>query len=364
MPGVVYPFQKNDPGYNVTITVEDKYGNKSEPRLRTLKISDKINPVVKLIGSSEIHDFLRFSKNEGLSNNELLFADRNFNETENPEFDSSGFGGGAHRIILSDYNFVDPGAYAHDFGSYFRTSQGYKNNYGNDDFGETYAMRRVSERSRMVNCDDEDSDTVDIGVIFTYSVLEKVSNPTKHFQDLMASGDFGLDTTDLSETNSTFPPGGGSVALSAVKVPDVDNQPYDFDTPNKDVKTNMDVTKILIEYRVKDGWDNLSNIEERTVYIYESRQFDGFAFYATPITDGNGVAFEDYYDNNTSGSYLKLTRKDSDGDGVSDYWEKVFGSNPLDRKSVPVDENNEEIDFSDPDTFNGSSLSFDPLNSD
>ena len=126
----------------------------------------------------------------------------------------------------------------------------------------------------------------------------------------------------------------------------------------------MDVTKILIEYRVKDGWDNLSNIEERTVYIYESRQFDGFAFYATPITDGNGVAFEDYYDNNSSGAYLKLTRKDSDGDGVSDYWEKVFGSNPLDRKSVPVDENNEEIDFSDPDTFNGSSLSFDPLNSD
>ena len=134
--------------------------------------------------------------------------------------------------------------------------------------------------------------------------------------------------------------------------------------PDKDVKTNMDVTKILIEYRVKDGWGNLSNIVERTVYIYESRQFDGFAFYATPITDGNGVAFEDYYDNNTSGAYLKLTRKDTDGDGVSDYWEKVFGSNPLDRNSVPTDEQNQEIDFSDPQTFINNSLSFDPLNSD
>ena len=33
---------------------------------------------------------------------------------------------------------------------------------------------------------------------------------------------------------------------------------------------NLDVTRLNIEYRVMDGWGNLSNIANRVVYIYES----------------------------------------------------------------------------------------------
>ena len=48
------------------------------------------------------------------------------------------------------------------------------------------------------------------------------------------------------------------------------------------------MTTITIEYRVMDGWDNKSEISTRRIYIYESRQFDTYAFFATP-TDASGA---------------------------------------------------------------------------
>ena len=135
-------------------------------------------------------------------------------------------------------------------------------------------------------------------------------------------------------------------------MPDIEGEGYEFDD-NKTVLDNLDVVKITIEYRVKDGWDNFSDIKQREVFIYESRQFPGFAFYATPLTEGDGSPFEHYYDDNISGrAFLNDTRKDTDGDGVSDFWEKVFESNPLDKNSVPSE------DLSDLTVFNG--IDFDP----
>ena len=37
--------------------------------------------------------------------------------------------------------------------------------------------------------------------------------------------------------------------------------------------TNLDMTVVTINYRVKDGWDNFSDPMARTVYIYESAQY-------------------------------------------------------------------------------------------
>ena len=348
-PGKVFPFVKEHSGYDVNVTVTDEFGNTSEPRFRKLKIGDYKKPIITLLGSSEIHDFLRFSTNTGLDDNlsgpnnqEHLFAD----QEDSLEFNSSGFSGGAHRIILDNYTFVDPGAYAEDDNSYF-PFPAYKDLDG-DNIGETYAIRRVKRRSHMVDCDDQDGSNVDIGVIFAYSVLEKVEDPVLYFQNLLADNTFGLDTSSLTDVNASFPPEdeNNTLALSEVKVPDVNGSGYDFDTPDKTNRVNMDVMKITIEYRVRDGWDNFSDIKQRLVYIYESRQFPNFAFYATPLTDGDGTEFEHYYDDGTGRPYLNDSRKDSDGDGVSDFWEKVFGSNPLDRSDVP------EEDLSNPTVFN------------
>lgn len=368
-PGEVFPFANNgvDEGYDVNITVTDEFGNTSLPKIRKLKVGDYRKPTITLIGSSEIHDFLRFSTNTGLDNNltgpkneELLFAD----QSDSQEFNSTGFSGGAHRILHGDYNFVDPGAYAEDGNSYFSTNDGYKDLDG-DTIGETYAIRRVSERSHMTDCNDQVGDPDDdIGVIFAYSVLEKVENPTLYFQNLLANNTFGLDTTNLTDVNSTFPPEdqNNTLALSAVKVPDVSGSSYDFDTPDKNTRINMDVMKITIEYRVRDGWDNFSDIKERIVYIYESQQFPNFAFYATPLTDGDGTEFEHYYDDGSGRPFINDTRKDSDRDGVSDYWEKVFGSDPLDKYDVPKDENGNSLDLSDPLLYTGNSINFNPAN--
>jgi hypothetical protein len=366
-PGKVFPFAKEDEGYDVNITVTDEFGNTSLSKLRKLKVGDYKKPTITLIGSSEIHDFLRFSTNTGLDDNstgpnngELLFVD----QSDSQEFNSTGFSGGAHRILHGDYNFVDPGAYAEDSNSYFSTVDGY-NDLDGDGVGETYGIRRVSERSHMTDCNDQVGDPDnDIGVIFAYSVLEKVENPTHYFQNLLANNTFGLDTTNLTDVNSTFPPEdqNNTLALSAVKVPDVNGSSYDFDTPNKNTRINMDVIKITIEYRIRDGWDNFSDIKERVVYIYESRQFPNFAFYATPLTEGDGTEFEHFYDDGTGRPFLNDTRKDTDRDGVSDYWEKVFGSNPLDKNDVPMDENGNPLDLSDPALYTGSSFDFNPAN--
>jgi hypothetical protein len=365
-PGKVFPFAKGDEGYDVNITVTDEFGNTSLSKLRKLKVGDYKKPTITLIGSSEIHDFLRFSTNTGLDDNstgpnnqELLFAD----QSDSKEFNSTGFSGGAHRILHGDYNFVDPGVYAEDSNSYFSTVDGYKDLDG-DGIGETYAIRRVSERSHMTDCNDQFGDPDDdIGVIFAYSVLEKVENPTHYFQNLLADNTFGLDTRNLTDVNSTFPPEdqNNTLALSAVKVPDVEGESYNFDS-NKTQRINMDVMKITIEYRVRDGWDNFSDIKERVVYIYESRQFPNFAFYATPLTEGDGTEFEHYYDDGTGRPFLNDTRKDTDRDGVSDYWEKVFGSDPLDKDDIPKDENGNSLDLSDPSLYTGNSINFNPAN--
>ncbi|NDH01008.1 MAG: hypothetical protein EBY43_08025, partial [Opitutae bacterium] len=60
--------------------------------------------------------------------------------------------------------------------------------------------------------------------------------------------------------------------------------------------------------------------------------------------------------------FLNDTRKDSDRDGVSDYWEKVFGSDPLDKDDIPKDENGNSLDLSDPVLYTGNSINFNPAN--
>jgi hypothetical protein len=47
---------------------------------------------------------------------------------------------------------------------------------------------------------------------------------------------------------------------------------------------------------------------------------------------------------------------------VSDYWEKVFGSDPLDKDDIPKDENGNSLDLSDPGLYTGNSINFNPAN--
>ena len=47
-------------------------------------------------------------------NQELLFVDQPSDETNNPEYNSTGFSDGFNRLFLVQYNFTDPGAYAED----------------------------------------------------------------------------------------------------------------------------------------------------------------------------------------------------------------------------------------------------------
>ncbi len=343
VPGEIFPETRNDdgPGYKITIKVSDSSGNVSQPVYRYLKVGDFTPPTLTMMGKSEIHDFFRFGKNTNANSTQLgnvsgsiagknaPFLDRPYDASANPDYNATGFGGGAHRMMLAEYNFTDPGVYAEDENADWALSKGNPDLNGNG-VGEGFATIRVADRADMDTC------SRGAGLIHVYSFMEQSTSAQKikHWQSLMEAGTYGYNTS--SEHNATFTP---------AKVPDVDSAGYEFSDFNKSDLTNFDMTLITIEYRVKDHWDNASIIASRLVYFYESRQFGNHAFYATPLTDAAGKPFEDFDNNGTTGTNPSLSgaRKDHDGDGVSDFWEFALGTDPENANDTP--------DFANPLTF-------------
>ena len=238
-------------------------------------------------------------------------------------------------MLLADYNFVDPGAYAEDQNANFDIKDNYPDLDG-DGVGEGHAIVRVESRQEMNDCSKGS------GKIHIYSFFEKNQFTVDDWQKLMEDDYFGFNTELLNEDGNTT--GANSVGAPA-KIPDVKGEHsgvgHSYTDLNKSDLTNFDMTTITIEYRVMDGWENKSDIMTRLVYIYESRQYDGYAFYATPLTDASGNPFESFYDNNSTdvfgrkNPFMTSERKDLDGDGVSDFWEFAFGTDYKDASEFP-----------------------------
>ena len=347
VPGAIYPEIKNaNQGYKVTITVKDQSGNESDPIERYLQVGDFTAPTLTLIGDYEIHDFLRFKSNadanitqkanllnqgpsgtSGYAGLNTPFTDQPYDVTVNPEYNASGYGGGAHRMIIADYDFIDPGAYAEDLNAFFDVNDSYPDLDG-DGIGEGHAVVRVIDRQDMVDCSQG------AGLIHVYSWFKQVkdSNYTlEYWQNLMAADTYGYSTT-LADPNATL-------ETAPAKIPSVwqsdGSGDHNYTELSKSTKVNLDMTIITIEYRVKDGWENSSSIVSRKVYIYESKQYDGYAFYATPLTTASAQKFEDFYDTVGDNPFVTSERKDFDGDGVSDFWETALGTNIEDSSDTP-----------------------------
>nr|ADI21860.1 hypothetical protein [uncultured verrucomicrobium HF0130_25O04] len=323
--GMVFPTIQADKGYEVTITASDSSGNVSAPVTRELKIGDTLPPVLTMMGKSIIHDFLRFTSNTTANATQLgnvsgspatknaPFLDRPLDPSTNPEYNATGFGGGAQRMLLANYDFVDPGVYGEDGNVNWSKDSGFPD-WDGDGVGEGYEFVKVSDRSQMTNCEYQGIPTY--LKIHVYSQLNTMTleQMQAEFTD---NPPFGFTSSALTpETNSSNPLGS-------------------FTDLNKESDPsrlrNLNVTRIEIEYRVMDGWGNLSSISNRVVYVYESSQYDNYAFYATPINGLEGNATGEmaaYYNNGSSTNYLTSLRKDTDGDGMSDYWEAVFQTDP------------------------------------
>ena len=258
----IYPTEQSSNGYNVTITVTDESGNTSAVFNRELKVGDTKAPVFTMIGKNTIHDFYRYGENSpDLSDSQLLHADQ-IASSSNPSYDGTGeFSGGAHRLILADYNFTDPGIYAED--SSFDLTE--YPDFDGDGIGEAHAIEKVTTLptdAEMLNKDP--------GIIYSSSTLH-----TKSLKELQE--DFDVATIENTTAN----------------IPDVtvDN----FSTLDKNSTEEIKIKKIEIKYKVKDGWDQISETI-RTVYIYESRQFANRAFYATPYRNNDNLSFTDLDD--------------------------------------------------------------------
>ena len=330
-----YPVLKSDRGYTVTIKAKDTSGKLSNSMTTELKVGDTKKPVLTMLGKSTIHDFLRFSSNQTATQSAGTHTD----EITGQEYNATGFSGGEHRLLYHDYNFVDPGVYAEDYNSYFDIST--HPDLDGDGTGEGYAMINVDSEDKAEEC------TIGPGLIHVY----------KHFEEKK----LGLNSSNFSQWQEYLELGGAADTNGTIpkvwSASSPDNNDHNFTDLNKQNDTTpISVKEFTLKYYVKDGWDNISDPKIRTVYFYESAQFDGVAFYATPIRDINTAFFEDFYDNNSGNPFLTSVRKDTDGDGVSDFWEYALGTDPQSKSSVP--------DLSDQEVFKGiSSLSTSDLNS-
>ena len=324
-PGVPFPASKDDPGYTVTISSTDPSGNTSSSITRYLKVGDTKKPVLTMMGKSVIHDFLRFASNTGP---DAPSPATHIEEMNGTVHNATGFSGGEHRMLLADYNFVDPGVYAEDNNSAWNIADNYPDLDG-DGIGEGYALVKVGSVNDVTQCSNGPN------VIHVYSHFEEESvslnsKSMAEWQTLLESNLYGFPTDE----NGT---GGSPAKVPKVWDPTSNTGDHNFTDLNKEsdtsTLTNLDMTVVTINYRVKDGWDNFSDPMSRTVYIYESKQYSGYAFYATPLTDINGNSFEDYDNNGSTGNpSMSASRKDTDGDGVSDFWEFALG-NPEDFKN-------------------------------
>jgi len=301
--GIVFPIKRSDPGYIVTMTATDSSGNVSNSVTRELKIGDALPPTLTMMGKSIIHDFLRFAPNATAT------PPTQVDEITGLEFNASGFAQGEHRMMLAAYDFVDPGVYGEDENVNWSVDSGFPD-WDGDGVGEGYEFVKVTDRGEMETCSYQGAETP--LKIHVYSVLETM---TLEQLQVILEGGFGYTASSKTPiTDSTDPAKG-----------------YAFTDSGKDTNTsrltNLNGTLLTLEYRVMDGWGNLSNIRVRNVYIYESSQYDQYAFYATPINglenDPSGK-MENYFNDGSGGDYLTSFRKDTDGDGMSDYWEAVF----------------------------------------
>ena len=280
----VYPLNRESSGYTVKVSVTDASGNQAETKEFELKVGDYAAPEVSFIGDEVIHDFLRFKGNDSLPQKKL-FDDQDDSQL----YDSTGaFQGGAHRLLLANYDFVDPGVWAEDesFPSNFPDI----NPVGGNGKRESYAIRKTDSLSDIENPPEE-------GIIYAYSIKYNNAKSLSYYQNLFENGFPGSDP--------------GPTDPNATRIPDVTgggNDPL------------VDVHEINIKYSVKDGWGNISPIKTRYVYIYESDDYAGSVFYATPLFTLEGDPFKDYYDTNRTtfgidNPFLSNIEKDYDGDG-------------------------------------------------
>ena len=328
---------KPDSGYTVKISVTDESGNTSDEVEFKLAVIDATPPQVYLLGDSEVHDFYRFGPNTNLSNDELPFLDRSANDPSNQKYDaqgnlltpyaSSGFSGGEHRMLVANYNFIDPGAYAEDFNGDFDIRDGRYPDLDGDGVGETHGYEILPVDNYDIIAYDKtffaNSVTFKNGIIYVHRSLESVENE----QLELSSGNTKSEEYELTvaeeDSKAAIPVGGTQI----------------------DVKK----TTFTFSYLIKDSWDNVPQVTTiRKVHIYESQQLPSFAFYATPIV--NGVELASYYDTNgTSDNFLSSIRKDYDGDGVSDFWEVVLNEQ---NQNAHLDPSTVDSTWHDPNKLN------------
>jgi hypothetical protein len=279
----------------VWVRVTDSSGNEAtyhidgtEKPYRELKLKDMIPPTIYLIGDDNISDFQRYRQT-----------------------DDSGFGGGGHKVILADYNFADPGAYAEDGEANnprnrgaFDITLGYPDLDGNG-VGESHAIAAVDTYQEMLDCN-----THEFGVIHVFNKMESISS-----FDVSSDSNVSVNDYDLHGTSG-----------ETVK------------------KTNF-----RIYYSVKDGWGNVA-YKHRDINIYESKP-SGAVFYATPLNVSKYAIYDQNDSNNTS-YFLTSLEKDFDGGGMSDFWEVSFGLDP----NNPNDDG--DYNRSDPATFKDNHSNF------
>jgi hypothetical protein len=297
--------------HSVNYHFEDKAGNDLFFQ-RKLYIEDRTTPTIYLYGSANVYDFFRFGTNAGVpttTENELYPPPYNeVNATTNPGSSAVSFAAGEHRKLLADYDYRDAGAYAVDNFSW--RSQATKGSTWRSNAADTLPQYPPSSDAthgvlaKVV--DVAEGSYPGPSSAYITRVFRQAQYTAKQLQDTLVGE--GGNAGDQKLPKNTF---GFFDALTT---------PTDLNSTA--TLGDFRVKVFYIDYFVKDENDNIAATMTRTVYFYESFQYSDEAFYATPLNDVTFAALTDKY------SELDSKRWDSDGDGLSNFWEVKAGTDP------------------------------------
>ncbi|MBG30855.1 MAG: hypothetical protein CMI31_12755 [Opitutae bacterium] len=283
--------------YTIKYKITDYSGNESSEVTRIIEVRDKTAPTITLYGNNPIHDFFRYDSSSDATANPPTSGTTSTHPVSGDTVGISGFNPslsplvGAHDFILAAYNFTDPGVYAEDNKNWKSASQNPPGSYPDmdgDGKGEIHFIEDIGAppSGSLAKWDR----------IYRYS--EVAVKSSKEWQETLDD-----PTAFGSVSNARLP-----------------NASSNFFDANKTQGNNENMVQLTIFYYVRDEAGNQSQ-STRSVFLYESFKFTGYAFYATPLTDNVGGTFEDFSD-------LNSTRVDMDADGLSDYWEILAGTDP------------------------------------
>ena len=120
-------------------------------------------------------------------------------------------------MLISNYNFIDPGVYAEDYNGDFDIREGIYPDLDGDGYGETHGYRVLPVNQYDIIAYDRtyfaNSNTFENGIIYVHRSLESVENEQMELVKGNSKSEDYENTVFEDATNAVIPSGGSQIQV-------------------------------------------------------------------------------------------------------------------------------------------------------